>query len=119
MPHGDWSVAYTDEYERWFDTLSVSDQSSIDAHVRNLQRLGPLLPFPYSSGIRSSRHGHMRELRVQSGGKPFRVIYAFDPRRVAILLIGGRKTGDERFYSRMIPLADTLYDKHLSSIKED
>lgn len=59
----------------------------------------------------------MRELRIQSGGKPFRVFYAFDPRRMAILLIGGDKTGDKRFYDRMIPVADDLYDVHLASWK--
>jgi hypothetical protein len=55
----------------------------------------------------------MRELRVQSSGNPLRVFYAFDPRRVAILLIGGDKTGDDRFYRRMISVADDLYDVHL------
>jgi hypothetical protein len=54
----------------------------------------------------------MRELRVQSGGRPLRVFYAFDPRRSAILLIGGDKTGDGRFYERMIPIADALL-RHL------
>jgi hypothetical protein len=58
----------------------------------------------------------MRELRVQHAGRPYRVLYAFDPRRVSILLIGGDKTGDDRWYSRMIPIADDLYDQHLREI---
>ncbi|MGE0118466.1 MAG: type II toxin-antitoxin system RelE/ParE family toxin [Dongiaceae bacterium] len=58
-----------------------------------LQHRGPTLPLPYSSGIMGSRHAHMRELRIQSGGRPLRVFYAFDPRRAAILLIGGRQNG--------------------------
>ena len=61
----------------------------------------------------------MRELRVQSGGKPLRVFYAFDPRRSAILLIGGDKTGDGRFYERMIPIADALYDAHLAELEKE
>ena len=61
----------------------------------------------------------MRELRVQSGGKPLRIFYAFDPRRVAILLIGGDKTADKRFYGRMIPIADRLYDAHLAELKKE
>jgi hypothetical protein len=73
----------------------------------------------YSSGINVSRHAHMRELRVQSGGKPLRVFYAFDPRRAAILLIGGDKTGDKRFYENMIPIADRLYDEHLVQLKKE
>ena len=61
----------------------------------------------------------MRELRVQAGGDPHRVFYTFDPRRVAILLIGGCKTGDAQFYERMIPLADRLYDQHLEELDRD
>lgn len=58
----------------------------------------------------------MRELRVQSGGNPVRVFYAFDPRRTAILWIGGDKTGNARFYETMVPLADRLYDAHLAEL---
>jgi hypothetical protein len=61
----------------------------------------------------------MRELRVQSGGRPLRIFYAFDPRRSAILLIGGDKTGDDRFYERMIPIADQLYDAYIAEIKKE
>jgi hypothetical protein len=61
----------------------------------------------------------MRELRVQSGGRPLRVFYAFDPRRSAILLIGGDKTGDDRFYKRMVPIADKLYDVHIAEIRKE
>jgi hypothetical protein len=61
----------------------------------------------------------MRELRVQSGGRPLRVFYAFDPRRSAILLIGGDKTGDDRFYERMVPIADQLYDVYFAEIKKE
>jgi len=58
----------------------------------------------------------MRELRVQHQGRPYRVFYAFDPLRKAILLIAGDKTGDDRFYERIIPVADRLYDEHLEEI---
>jgi hypothetical protein len=61
----------------------------------------------------------MRELRVQSGGKSIRIFYAFDPRRTAILLIGGDKTGDDRFYDRMIPVADKLYDVYIQELKKE
>ena len=81
--------------------------------------MGRSFPIPYSSGIKGSKHGHMRELRVQSGGKPLRSFYAFDPRRTAILLIGGDKTGDDRFYKEMIPVADRLYDDHLAELRKE
>ena len=61
----------------------------------------------------------MKELRTQSGGNPLRTFFAFDPRRSAILLIGGGKTGNNRFYDRMIPLAANLYDEHLQELKQE
>ncbi len=61
----------------------------------------------------------MRELRVQSGGNPFRIFYAFDPRRAAILLIGGDKTGQDRFYEEFVPIADRLYDEHIAELKNE
>jgi hypothetical protein len=95
-----------------------AEQISVAANVSKLEQRGPNLPFSYSSGLNVSRHTHMRELRVQSGGKPLRIFYAFDPRRIAILLIGGDKTGDKRFYDRMIPVADDLYDEHLAELEK-
>ena len=77
-----------------------------------------MLTFPFSSGIETSRHSHMRELRIQHGGRPYRVLYAFDPRRVAILLIGGDKTGDDRWYDKFV-LADKIYDTHIDSLTEE
>ena len=61
----------------------------------------------------------MKELRIQRQGRPLRTFFAFDPHRSAILLIGGDKTGDERFYERMIPLADQLFDDYLKEIQSE
>lgn len=119
MPDKEWAVEYTDEFAEWWDTLTEADRIAIDAHVHELERRGPNLSFPYSSGVEGSRHEHMRELRIQRGGRPLRVFYAFDPRRVALLLIGGDKTGDGRFYERYIPIADKLYDEHLTELKRE
>ena len=82
-----------------------------------LRQSGPSLRFPFSSGIMTSKHSHMRELRVQHGGQPYRVLYAFDPHRTAILLIGGNKAGDDRWYESFVPLADRLYDQYISELK--
>lgn len=114
-----WLVEYTDEFGEWFRSQDEAIQDSVDQSVTLLEVRGPQLPFPFSSGIAGSRHEHMRELRVQSGGKPIRIFYAFDPRRAAILLIGGNKEGDTRFYERMIPLADRLYDDYLAEITRE
>lgn len=114
-----WDVEYTDEFGQWWDTLLKIQQEDIAAVVELLTEAGPSLRFPYSSAINGSRHDHMRELRVQSQGNPIRVFYAFDPRRSAILLIGGDKTGDDRFYTTYIPTADRLYDLHLQELREE
>ena len=115
----EWLVEYTDEFEEWWNTLSEAEQEDIAAVVQLLETKGPQLPFPYSSGINSSRHQHMRELRIQHAGKPYRTLYAFDPRRSAILLLGGDKTGDERWYEVNVPLADDLYDIHIETLKKE
>ncbi|MBF0398867.1 MAG: type II toxin-antitoxin system RelE/ParE family toxin [Desulfobacterales bacterium] len=114
-----FEVEYTDEFELWWNSLSEHEQDDIAASVELLSDMGPMLPFPYSSGIEDSRHSHMRELRIQHAGKPYRVLYAFDPRRTAILLIGGDKTGKELWYKEFIPIADALYDEHIKNLKKE
>ena len=114
-----WTVEYTDEFGAWWNELMEGQQDDVASSVGLLEELGPGLPFPHSSGIEGSRHGHMRELRVQSGGRPLRIFYAFDPRRTAILLIGGDKTGEDRFYEKFVPAADDLYDTYLAEIKKE
>lgn len=114
-----WNVEYTDEFGDWWADLSEAEQADIAATVELLMEHGPTLPFPHSSGIEGSKHQHMRELRVQSGGRPLRAFYCFDPRRTAILLIGGDKTGDKRFYKRMIPIADRLYDQYIAELRRE
>ena len=114
-----YEVEYTDEFGDWWNGLSEPEQESVAATVGLLEAKGPHLKFPHSSGIESSRHSHMRELRVQHGGDPYRVLYAFDPRRAAILLIGGNKAGDDRWYDRFVPVADRIYDAHLETLEEE
>jgi hypothetical protein len=113
-----WEVEFTEEFGDWWATLNEGEQDSIDQGVHLLEKRGPTLPFPFSSEVRGSKHGHMRELRVQHAGEPYRIFYAFDPRRAAILLIGGNKAGDDLFYERMVPAADRIYDAHLAELKE-
>jgi hypothetical protein len=113
------TVEYTDEFGAWWTTLGEGEQEDVAAHVTLLEERDVRLGYPYSSGIKGSRHDHMRELRVQSAGKPLRVFYAFDPRRMAILLIGGDKTGDGRFYETFIPIADRLYDEHIEALSKE
>jgi hypothetical protein len=114
-----WVAEYTDEFGRWWDELSPAEQESVAAIVGVLEQLGPQLPFPYSSEIRQARRHALRELRIQHGGDPYRVLYAFDPRRTAILLIGGNKRGNERWYETSVPYAEELFDSHLRELKQE
>ena len=84
-----------------------------------LSEASPTLKMPHSSGIETSRHKRMRELRIQHEGRPYRVIYAFDPRRTAILLSGGDKTGNNRWYEEYVPRADDIYDQHLKELENE
>jgi hypothetical protein len=108
-----------DEFAEWYGGLSESQQDDVIAIGLLLIEQGPQLRFPYSSGLSGSPRSHMRGLREQSGGRPIRVFYTFDPRRTAILLIGGDKPGDNRFYERMVPIADALYDAYINEIREE
>ncbi|MHB1633238.1 MAG: type II toxin-antitoxin system RelE/ParE family toxin [Acidithiobacillus sp.] len=114
-----WDVEYTDEFGAWWVDLSEGEQESLAASVRLLEERGPMLGFPHSSGINGSKHSHMRELRTQHDGRPLRTLYAFDPRRSAILLIGGDKTGVDRWYDVSVPIADRLYDRHLEQLRKE
>lgn len=114
-----WEVEYTDEFEIWWETLKEDEQIDISATVGLLEEYGPNLRHPHSSGINGSAYTHMRELRIQHAGQPYRVLYAFDPKRTAILLIGGNKIGDDRWYEKYIPIADNLYKQHIITLKKE
>lgn len=115
-----WDVEYTDEFETWWiNELDDAGRESVAAYIALLEERGPALEYPYSSGIRGSRYSHLRELRIQHEGRPYRVLYAFDPRRTAILLIGGTKKGDDRWYEVNVPLAEKLYAIHLEQLMEE
>jgi len=111
-----WNVEYTDEFGAWWETLSAGEQQAIDGAVGLLEQRGPGLGRPLVDSIEGSRHPNMKELRAGT----MRVLFAFDPRRSAILLIGGDKRDRwQEFYERMIPLADRLYDEHLAELESE
>jgi hypothetical protein len=113
-----WEVEYTDEFEEWWNDLEERDQENLVVVVGKLQEQGPALPRPLADTVKGSRHSNMKELRPLSSN--IRVLFAFDPRRKAILLIGGDKTGRwEEWYEEMIPVADQLYDVHLEELEQE
>ena len=109
----------TDEFFDWWQSLSDSQQDALQTSIELLESNGPFLGRPHADTVKGSRHGNMKELRTQCRGKPLRTFFASDPRRSAILLIGGDKTGDSRFYDKMIPLADALYDAYLRELRNE
>lgn len=112
-----WEVEYTDEFYIWFDELTVAEQDWIFSSVEQLEREGPAMGRPLVDTVRNSRFPNMKELRPPTN---LRILFAFDPRRSAILLIGGNKTNQwNRWYEIMIPVADALYEKHLAELKSE
>lgn len=110
-----WEVEFTPEAERWFSRLGAKDADHIGKAIEHLREHGPGLGRPRAASIRGSRHHNLKELR--SAGGHLRALFAFDPRRRAVILLGGDKTNDWKgWYVRNIPLADKLYDRHLRSI---
>lgn len=114
-----WEVEYTDEFNAWWEALTADEQEAVRTSVALLRRDGPNLGRPHVDTVKGSRHTQMKELRTQYRGRPLRTFFAFDPRRSAILLIGGDKTGKNRFYEEMLPLADKLYDEYLQDLKDE
>ncbi|NJL10313.1 MAG: type II toxin-antitoxin system RelE/ParE family toxin [Calothrix sp. SM1_7_51] len=114
-----WQIEYTDEFEEWWLELDQATQDKIAFVVGLLEQNGVNLESQYSSGINGSRYRHMRELKVQCKGEPYRILYAFDPRRVAVLLLGGNKGGNDLWYEENILKADKLYEKLLEELSDE
>lgn len=109
-------VVVSSEFETWWDDLSTVEQSSVGAVVNLLELFGPTLGFPHSSAITSSKK--LRELRIQHAGQPYRVLYAFDPARNAVLLLGGNKAGNNRWYAQNIPHAERIFAEYLRETRQ-
>lgn len=113
-----WEVEYTDQFGAWFDGLDEGAQDGVAAAVKVLAERGPGLGRPFVDTVRGSRHQNMKEPRPLVGH--LRVLFAFDPRRMAILLLGGDKSGRwQQWYAEMIPMADDLYDEHLATLQRE
>ncbi len=119
LEHMATEVEYTDEFYQWWLTLDAAEQVSVDAVVELLRERGPTLRSPYSKDIKSSRYRNMRELRIQHKGEPYRILYCFDPRRIAVVLLGSNKTGNDRWYEENVPKADKLYDELLKELEDE
>jgi hypothetical protein len=104
-------VVTTDEWKAWYEGLDAQADDAVTASVDALATFGVELGHPRTSAIKGSKVA-LRELRIKAGGRPLRTFYIFDVERQAVLLIGGDKTGDEKFYERMIPLAEAIWSQY-------
>jgi hypothetical protein len=107
------TVVGTDEFTAWYAGLDGDGREDVAVAIDLLEARGLALGYPRSSAIIGETFA-LRELRIQSQGRPLRVFYAFDPARQAVLLIGGDKTGDDRFYERLIPMAKRIWKEYLN-----
>ncbi len=108
-----WKIIQTEEFEEWYSHLDISAQENIFEKMEILKEFGPALGRPLVDTVNASKHKNMKELRIQSKGRPFRIFFAFDKKRQALLLIGGNKSNNKRFYKTMIPWADDLLSEYL------
>jgi hypothetical protein len=114
-----WDVEYSDTFAEWWGEISESEQEDVALKVKLLEKVGPALGRPHVDSLaKQSEYPNMKELRVVHAGDPYRVLFAFDPRRVAILLLGGRKA-DQKWYKTAIPAADKLYGEHLAQLRKE
>jgi hypothetical protein len=113
-----WEVEVSDEFINWYDSLNEQEGVSVDSAIDMLEAYGPALGRPYADTLNGSSYPNLKELRVQHSGRPFRILFAFDPRRNAYLILGGDKTGDKIWYADAIRRAESIYAQHLKEIGE-
>jgi len=106
-------VVATDEFVAWFEGLGEAEMAEVDFLVELLGQMGVTLGHPYSSALKGAGSA-FRELRGTANKAELRIVYAFDPRRDAVLIIGGDKGGDKRFYERIIPQAEKIWAQYLT-----
>jgi len=111
-------IVFVAEFTAWLDAQSFQTKAKIAGELKTLQERGPALGRPQVGKINRSSVTNLKELRVQVGGSPFRLFFAFDANRQAVILCGGDKTGDKRFYDHMIPIAESLFKRHKKELEK-
>lgn len=113
-----WAIEFHDEFAEEFRSWRPDIQRAAATTIATLQLVGPTLARPQVDTLKASRHRNMKELRFSVGDGEWRIAFAFDPRRHAILLVGASKSGvaSDRFYRRLIATADKRLDAHLAAL---
>ena len=114
----EWEVRFHHAFVPEYEELSEAVQDELLAHARLLETFGPQLKRPHADTLKGPKHSNLKELRFEAEDGVWRVAYAFDPRRKAILLVAGDKSGpsERRFYKRLIAKADGRFDEHLAGL---
>lgn len=115
-----WEIEFYSDFESEFDTFDESVQDECLAYLKLLAEFGPKLKRPHVDTLNGSKHANMKELRFSADDGVWRIVFAFDPMRKAIVLVGGDKSGvsSSAFYKKLIKKADKRFDNHLSNIKK-
>lgn len=119
IPCMEWQVLSDEEFVAWFEKQPIGLQDEILIYRNLLKQYGPMLSRPRVDSVKGSKFPNMKELRIQWKGQPWRILFAFDPKRRSILLLGGNKQGDKRWYQKNIPIADARFEKHLKRMEKD
>jgi hypothetical protein len=112
-----WEIEASDEFILWYRDLDLGESLSVSRSVELLEESGPALGRPHVDTLKGSEIPNLKELRVQYQGRPIRILFVFDPRRVGYLILGGDKTGDRDWYETFIPKAERIYVQHLIEIR--
>lgn len=108
-----WTVILHPEFDKWLQKLDINEKKAIAEAARVLQAFGPTLGRPWVDHVKDSNLSNLKELRVRSTGQPIRVLFAFDPWTKGVLLVGGNKAGDCKWYKKNIPIAEQRFSEHV------
>lgn len=106
-------------FDEWWSECDVGLQDALAIHIRLLEAEGPQLSRPYADTLQGSSLANLKELRVRYRGDPYRILFAFDPKREALLLLGGNKGSNKRWYITAIKRAEELYAQHLRELEDE
>lgn len=109
-------VIVLDPFRDWYEALPEDEAVEVTVAVEELEEHGVRLGYPMSSAIKGTRLHALRELRRQVKGRPIRILYCFDPKRQAVVTLGGDKGGDDRWYDREVPRAEQLMSAYLDAL---
>lgn len=113
-----YELILLDDFASWLDEQDEERRIKVLGHLGLLEERGPLLGRPYVDTLKGSKIANLKELRVQHKSEPIRILFAFDPKQQAVIILGGSKQADKRWYDTNIPIAEASFSKHLEKQQE-